>query len=57
MNTTTARTIKEAHGAYCATCDHTFTVATCQYWHWSKSVWMHRNGTGHKVEMFRIVAK
>jgi hypothetical protein len=57
METTNARTVKEAHGAYCATCDQVFNVATCPYWHWSKSKAMHEYGTGHKVQMFKVVAK
>lgn len=57
MNTTTVRTVKEAHGAHCATCDQDFNITTCPFWHWSKSAHMHGGGTGHKVEMYRIVAK
>lgn len=45
----------EAHGAYCATCDQTFNVSTSPFWSWTKSVAMHRNGTGHKVDLYRIV--
>lgn len=57
MNTTTARTVKEAHGAYCTTCDQVFNISTSPYWSWIKSVAMHRGGTGHTVELYRIVAK
>jgi hypothetical protein len=57
METTTARTVKEAHGAYCATCNQVFNISTEPYWHWTKSVWMHRSGTGHKVEMYKLVVK
>ena len=46
--------IRDAIGAHCATCDQTFDVTTCPYWHWSKSVWMHKQGTGHKVTMYRF---
>lgn len=57
METTTARTVKEAHGAYCAICNQVFDISSCPFWHWSKSVWMHRSGTGHKVDMFKLVVK
>jgi hypothetical protein len=56
MKTTTVRTQREAHGAHCATCDTYFNISTSPYWHWSKSVWMHRSGTGHKVTLYAIVA-
>jgi hypothetical protein len=56
MKTTTVRTQQEAHGAHCATCDTYFNISTSPYWHWSKSVWMHRSGTGHKVTLYAIVA-
>ncbi len=45
----------EAHGGHCATCDQYFNVSTSPYWAWIKSVAMHRAGTGHKVEFYRIV--
>lgn len=54
MTTTKCTKVSEAHGAYCATCDHVFDVSTVPYWHWSKSAAMHRDGTGHKVEMYRF---
>jgi Fe2+ or Zn2+ uptake regulation protein len=56
MTVETTKRTSEAHGAYCATCDQTFDVTTCPFWHWSKSVWMHRSGTGHKVTLYAIVA-
>lgn len=46
----------EAHGAFCATCQQIFDVTSCPFWHWSKSVAMHREATGHKVEMYKVVA-
>lgn len=54
MEITRAARVKDAHGAYCATCHQVFDLASCQYWHWSKSAAMHRSGTGHTVEMFRF---
>lgn len=57
METTTATTQRDAHGAYCATCDQVFDVSTSPYWHWSKSMAMHRSGTGHKVTMYRCTGK
>ena len=47
--------LSDAHGAVCETCAAMFNVTTCPYWHWSKSVYMHRKGTGHKVTLYRIV--
>lgn len=55
MTTAKAKTIREAHGAYCDTCDQVFNVSTCPFWHWSKSKAMHESGTGHKVDMFKWV--
>jgi len=54
MEITKVRTVKEAHGGLCETCQMAFNISTCPYWHWSKSVAMHRDGTGHKVELYRI---
>lgn len=54
VETTTRQS--EAHGAHCATCDQDFNVTTSPFWHWSKSVAMHRSGTGHKVTLYRLVA-
>lgn len=54
METTTVRTVKEAHGAICTECSMVFNITTCPYWHWTKSVWMHRTGCGHKVSYYRI---
>lgn len=47
---------RDAQGAYCETCDVAFNITTCPYWHWSKSMHMHRDGTGHRVELYAIVA-
>jgi hypothetical protein len=47
----------EAHGGHCATCNQFFSVDTSPYWHWSKSVAMHRGGTGHKVTLYQIVSR
>ena len=46
----------DAQGGYCESCDQVFNITTCPYWHWSKSVAMHRSGTGHTVELYAIVA-
>lgn len=56
MNTTKTTRTSEAHGAHCATCNQVFNISTSPYWHWSKSVAMHKSGTGHKVELYRIAA-
>lgn len=45
---------RDAHGAYCGQCDQAFNITTSPYWHWSKSAAMHRDGTGHKVELYRM---
>ena len=46
---------RDAHGARCLECESIFMVDTSPYWHWSKSAAMHRGGTGHRVELFRLV--
>lgn len=46
--------VKDAHGAHCVECGVTFDVTTCPYWHWSRSAWMHEQGTGHRPVLFRI---
>lgn len=56
MNTIETTRQSEAHGGYCATCDQDFNVTTCPFWHWVKSVWMHRQGTGHKVTLYRFAS-
>ena len=48
------RKVSEAIGAKCRDCDAVFEAGNCQYWHWSKSKWMHENGSGHKLDMYRI---
>lgn len=55
MTIKTVKTQKEAHGAECQDCGTIFNISTEPYWHWSKSVWMHRSGTGHKVTLYQIV--
>lgn len=55
MTVETVKTQGQAHGAHCATCEQVFDITSCPFWHWSKSMWMHRQGTGHKVTMFRLV--
>lgn len=57
MTVQTVKTQKEAHGGHCATCEMIFDISSCPFWHWSKSVAMHRSSTGHKVELFQVVAK
>lgn len=52
MTTETVRTVRDAHGAYCPTCD---TVLHSPFWHFSKSKALHESGSGHKVVLFRIV--
>ena len=47
---------QDAQGAHCIDCDAVYNITTSPYWHWSKSMHMHRDGSGHKVEMYRIVA-
>jgi hypothetical protein len=48
--------VMDAQGGHCATCDTTFNITTSPYWSWTKSVAMHRDGTGHKVDLYRLVA-
>ena len=50
-------TQRDAQGGHCATCDAYYNISTVPYWHWSKSVVMHRSGTGHKVTLYRIVGR
>lgn len=45
----------DAQGAHCDQCQQVFNITTSPYWHWSKSAAMHRDGTGHKIDMYRIV--
>lgn len=45
---------REAHGGFCETCQTAYNVTSCPYWHWSKSVWMHQQGTGHKVILYQL---
>ena len=45
---------KDAHGGFCEVCEQFFDVSTNPYWHWTKSVWMHRQGTGHAVALYRF---
>lgn len=54
MNVQKVRTVKAAHGGHCLDCGADFNVTTCPYWHWSKSVAMHRSGSGHRVALYRI---
>jgi len=62
MKPTNPRTVKvtrqsEAHGAACRDCGAVFAADTCPYWHWSKSVALHRYGApAHRVELFRVAA-
>jgi hypothetical protein len=37
---------KDADGAYCLDCGATFNDETEPYWHWSKTVKAHKDGTG-----------
>jgi hypothetical protein len=55
IRTETVKRQRDAHGAACEDCAAVFNVTTCPYWHWSKSVWMHRQ-SGHRVSLYRIVA-
>lgn len=55
MTVEKVKTQRDAHGAMCQDCDAVFNISTEPYWHWSKSVWMHKGGTGHKVDLYRIV--
>lgn len=43
----------QAQYAYCSQCDEWLG---CQFWSLSKSVYLHRQGTGHKPTLFRLVA-
>ena len=46
---------RDAQGAACADCGAVYNISTSPYWHWSRSMHMHRSGTGHRVDMYRIV--
>ena len=56
MSTTTApalvtvKRMADAQFAYCPTCDHWLG---CQCWSLSKSVGLHKSGTGHSVTLYR----
>jgi hypothetical protein len=56
MTVETVKRQSEAHGGHCTECAVVFNVSTCPYWHWSKSVAMHRSGTGHHVTLYRIAS-
>lgn len=45
---------KDAQGAACTDCPAVFNISTSPYWHWSKSLHMHFEGTGHKLVLYRI---
>lgn len=47
------RKISEAQYAHCETCDQWLG---CQYWALSKSVALHKRGTGHPVVLYRLAA-
>lgn len=47
------RKISQAQYAHCETCDQWLG---CQYWSLSKSVALHKRGTGHFVRLYRIEA-
>ena len=41
----------EAQYAHCPECD---TWLGCQYWSLQKSVGLHKDGTGHKITLYRL---
>lgn len=47
---------KDALGAACQDCPAIFNITTCPYWHWSKSLWMHKQ-SGHKLVLYTLVAE
>jgi hypothetical protein len=53
MTVELVRKMGEAQYAYCHECE---TWLGCQYWPLANSVWMHKNGTGHKPTLYRIAA-
>lgn len=55
MQTEKVQRQKDARGAICRDCGIVFNISTCPYWHWSKSMNMHADGTGHKLDLYRIV--
>lgn len=48
--------VRDADGAYCLTCNIYFDEVTNNPvpWSWRKSQWMHQQGTGHTMQLYRL---
>ena len=57
MITEKVERLADAQGAICRDCGMVFNITTSPFWHWSKSIAMHRNGSKHKVEYYRLVPR
>lgn len=51
------RRVKDADGVACRECETWFDQFTNQTvtWGWRTSQWMHERGTGHRMELYRVV--
>jgi hypothetical protein len=49
--------VKDADGAACRECETWFDRNTDANlpWSWRNSKWMHERGTGHRMELYRVV--
>jgi hypothetical protein len=50
------RLVRDAQAAWCPECGAFFDLSSCPYWHWRKAQAMHERGTGHRMEIVRLVA-
>lgn len=55
MRVEKVRRQKDAQGAMCEDCPAVFNISTSPYWHWSKSLHMHRQGSGHSLVLYRMI--
>lgn len=49
--------VRDADGAACKDCESWFDRYSNLNlpWTWKRSKWMHERGTGHRMELYRIV--
>lgn len=50
----TVKRVRDADGAICLECSQVFDIASSQYWPRRTAQLLHKSGTGHKTELFRI---